>query len=57
MGNNSKKDKMKEIFICKIKMIGTRFAVLTEDEAKAWVADDKEMNYYETVPIKQLEVK
>lgn len=43
---------MKQVFICKIKIIGSPFCVLTEDEAKEWVAEDPKMNYYETVPVR-----
>lgn len=43
---------MDHIFICKIKLLGMPFAVLTEEEAKAWEAQAPEYNYYEKVPIR-----
>lgn len=46
---------MKHVFICKIKIVGSPFCVLTEDEAKEWVTEDPEMNYYETVPVRSKE--
>lgn len=44
---------MEYVFICKIKIIGSPFCVLSEDEAKDWVAEDPEMNYYDKVHIKR----
>lgn len=46
----------KEIFICKYKLIGWPFAVLTEEEAKAWVKKEPESRYYETVKIETIEL-
>jgi len=40
------------IYICKIKIIGTQFAVLNKELADQWVDKDKEMNYYEIVEIR-----
>ncbi len=43
---------MKYVFICKVKIMGTPFAVLTEELAKEWVALDPDWNYYDKVPVK-----
>lgn len=45
---------MDKIYICKIKIIGSPFAVITEEEAKKWVEEDPEMHYYDEVPIKKI---
>lgn len=45
---------MEHIFICKIKIIGSPFAVLTEEEAEQWVSEDPESNYYDKVVIKKI---
>lgn len=42
---------MDYIYICKIKVIGMPFAVLTEELAIEWEAKDPESNYYEKVPV------
>ena len=48
---------MKEVFICKIKIIGSPFAVLTEEEARAWIKKDPDMHYYEIIPVKTYETE
>jgi len=45
---------MDHVFVCKVKIIGSPFVVLTEEEAKKWVAQDPDMNVYDKVPIIQL---
>ena len=41
------------VYICKIKILGFGFAVLTQERADAWVAEDPESHYYETVPVRE----
>ncbi|MCF0059907.1 hypothetical protein MUK70_11710 [Dyadobacter chenwenxiniae] len=41
----------KFIYICKIKLIGSPFAVFDESMAKSWVDQDPDAHYYEKVPI------
>ena len=41
----------KYIYICKIKLIGSQFAVEDEELANGWVKLDPEMNYYERIEI------
>jgi hypothetical protein len=45
---------MTHVFICKIKIIGSPFVVLTEEEAKKWVKVDPESHFYEKVPVETL---
>lgn len=45
---------MKEVYVCSIKILGFPFAVLTEEEAKKWVAEDPESNYYNKIEVKDL---
>lgn len=45
---------MTHIYICKVQILGSPFAVLTEEEAKQWVLEDPQMNYYDTVEIKSI---
>lgn len=43
--------KIAEIYICKIKILGFGFAVLTKHEAENWVKKDPESNYYDIVKV------
>lgn len=45
---------MKEVYICKVYILGYTFAVLTECEAEKWVAQDPESNYYELIHVKSI---
>lgn len=48
---------MEYAFICKIKIVGSPFIVLTEDEAKEWIKQDPQEHYYDKVLIKKIEVQ
>ena len=45
--------KIAEVYICKIKLLGFPFAVFNKQKAEEWVNDDPEMNYYDTIKIKE----
>lgn len=48
---------MKEVFYCAIRIIGSPFVVLTEEEAKNWVSENPEMNYYNTLSVRDIPPK
>lgn len=42
---------IKKVYICKVKLIGSQFAVLDKQLAESWINLDPESNYYETLDI------
>lgn len=42
---------MNFVYLCKIKILGMPFVVLTEELANKWVEKDPKMHYYDIVPV------
>lgn len=43
---------IKVVYVCKVKILGFGFAVFDKAIADAWVTQDPDSNYYDTLEVK-----